>query len=160
MITTLRPASVSDIELLFDIRTSVKQNHLSREQMHEMGITAHTLGDAIRTSPCAWIAELAEEAAGFAMVDSEEGEVFALFVYPWHEGKGVGQLLLRQAEQALFQMHPVIYLITDGDESMRANGFYQRSGWTLAGRIDARDVRYEKRRPERVARDPIHCEPS
>ncbi|RWU23076.1 GNAT family N-acetyltransferase [Pseudomonas alkylphenolica] len=146
MTTTLRLASPSDIELLFDIRTSVTQNHLSREQLHEMGITADALRDAMHKAPCAWIAEWQQEAAGFVMVDHDEGELFALFVRPQHEGKGIGQLLLHQAEAALFQRHEVIYLITDGDETIRANGFYRRLGWTVSGAVDARDVRFEKRR--------------
>ncbi|WP_194790358.1 GNAT family N-acetyltransferase [Pseudomonas sp. UFMG81] len=148
MITTLRPATSSDIELLFDIRTSVTQNHLSREQLHDMGITADALADAIGSSPCAWIAEWQQEAVGFVMVDPDEGEVFALFVRPRHEGKGVGRLLLERAEQALFQQHEVLHLTTDGNEAIRANGFYQRLGWACAGAVDERDVRYEKHRAE------------
>ncbi|MDR6711653.1 ribosomal protein S18 acetylase RimI-like enzyme [Pseudomonas hunanensis] len=147
MSASLRLASPSDIELLFDIRTSVKQNHLSREQMHDMGITAVVLTDAIRKAPCAWVAEWQQEAVGFAMVDYDEGEVFALFVREQHEGKGVGRLLLRQAEEALFKRHEVIHLTTDGNEEMRAIGFYRQMGWTFAAVVDDRDVRYEKRRP-------------
>lgn len=37
-------------------------------------------------------------------------------------------------------------LITDGREEVRANGFYQRLGWSVAGRVDGDDVRYEKGR--------------
>ncbi len=148
MTATLRQASPGDIELLFDIRTSVKQNHLSREQLHAMGITAATLADAIDSSPCAWIAEWCREPAGFVMVDHEEGEVFALFVRPQHEGKGLGRLLLQRAEQELFQRHERIHLTTDGNEVIRANGFYRRLGWTCVEAVDDRDVRYEKRRIE------------
>lgn len=143
---TLRLASPDDIELLFDIRTSVAQNHLSREQLNEMGITATALAEAIAQAPCAWLAEWQGEAVGFAMVDLEEGEVFALFIRPGHEGKGLGRLLLQQAEQALFQQHEVIHLTTDGDPAIRANGFYQRLGWAVVAAVDERDVRYEKRR--------------
>ncbi|MBH3426385.1 GNAT family N-acetyltransferase [Pseudomonas alkylphenolica] len=146
MTTILRLASPSDIELLFDIRTSVTQNHLSREQMHELGITADALSDAMRKAPCVWIAEWQQQAVGFVMVDHDEAELFALFVRPQHEGKGIGQILLQQAEAALFQRHEVIHLITDGDEAIRANGFYRRCGWNVTGAVDARDVRFEKRR--------------
>lgn len=146
MTPTLRLALPEDIELLFDIRTSVKQNHLSREQMHDLGITATTLTEAIREAPCTWIAEYRKEAVGFAMIDLDEGELFALFVRPQHEGKGIGRLLLEQAERALFQRHEVIHLTTDGDQAIRANGFYQRAGWVSRAAVDERDVRYEKRR--------------
>lgn len=143
---TLRAATVADIETLIEIRTSVRQNHLSREQMVDLGITQETLRQAIDGAPCAWLVEQEGVAAGFAMVDLEEGELFALFVRPAFEGRGVGRLLLEQAESSLFQAHERIWLVTDGGATIRANGFYQRQGWALAGVVDARDVRYEKRR--------------
>lgn len=143
---SLRLATPGDIEVLFDIRTSVAQNHLSREQMQELGITPEVLAEAIGNHPCAWIAEWQQEAVGFAMVDQEEGELFALFVRPGHEGKGLGRMLLQRAEESLFEQHDVIHLTTDGNETIRANGFYRRSGWVCAGAVDERDVRFEKRR--------------
>ncbi|HGM5578940.1 TPA: GNAT family N-acetyltransferase [Pseudomonas putida] len=148
MTLTLRQALPEDVELLFDIRTSVKQNHLSREQMHDLGITATSLTEALREAPCSWIAEYEQEAVGFAMVDLDDGELFALFVHPQHEGKGIGRLLLQQAEAALFQHHEVIHLTTDGGQMIRANGFYQRAGWVSSGAVDDQDVRYEKRRTD------------
>lgn len=39
-----------------------------------------------------------------------------------------------------------LYLITDGRDSIRANGFYQRLGWSVVDRVDGDDVRYEKSR--------------
>ncbi|MDF0733213.1 GNAT family N-acetyltransferase [Pseudomonas entomophila] len=146
MSATLRLATTRDIEVLFDIRTSVEQNHLSREQMAELGITAAVLAEAIGEAPCAWIAECQGQAVGFVMVDHGQGEVFALFVRPRHEGKGVGKSLLQQAEAALFQHHEVIHLTTDGAQGIRANGFYRHLGWVCTGAVDARDVRYEKQR--------------
>lgn len=146
MAITLRPATADDIELLFDIRTSVQQNHLTREQLHALGITALALADAINAAPCAWVAEADRQAVGFAMVDLDEGELFALFIRPNFEARGIGRLLLQQAEQALFQHHALIHLTTDGDEATRANGFYRRHGWLASGAVDDRDVRFEKHR--------------
>ncbi|WP_271103071.1 GNAT family N-acetyltransferase [Pseudomonas tohonis] len=148
MAATLRLATAADIESLFDIRTSVVQNHLSREQMAELGITPAVLADAIVAAPCCWIAEVDGTPAGFAMVDLEEGELFALFIRPGSEGLGLGRMLLQAAEEELFRNHERIWLITDGHEAIRANGFYRRHGWTLAGVVDERDVRYEKRRSQ------------
>jgi GNAT superfamily N-acetyltransferase len=144
---TIRPATVADIDTLFVIRTSVRQNHLSREQMADLGITPQALAEAIEASPCAWVAEFDGKAGGFAMVDGESGEVFALFVRPEFEGCGLGALLLAAAEECLFREHASIWLVTDGGEDIRANAFYLGRGWQLAGRVDERDVRYEKVRP-------------
>lgn len=143
---SIRAATPADIDTLFDIRTSVRENHLSREQMAELGITPQALAEAIESAPCAWIAEIDGVAGGFAMVDSEEGELFALFVRPECEGLGMGRLLLAAAEEQLFREHENIWLVTDGGDGIRANPFYRRHGWQLVGRVDERDVRYEKSR--------------
>ncbi|MDU9393574.1 GNAT family N-acetyltransferase [Pseudomonas sp. zfem002] len=142
----LRAATPADVETLFAIRTSVVQNHLSREQMAELGITPEALVSILAAEPCAWIAEVDGAAAGFAMVDSEIGEVFALFIRPEFEGLGIGRALLALAEACLFQRHERIWLVTDGNPQVRANGFYQRLGWHQVARVDARDVRFEKQR--------------
>lgn len=87
MTVTIRLATPADVEVLFDIRTSVVQNHLSREQLAALGITAATLADAMRHAPCCWIAQVHGAPAGFAMVDVDDGEVFALFIRPTFEGR-------------------------------------------------------------------------
>jgi ribosomal protein S18 acetylase RimI-like enzyme len=144
---SIRRATPADIDTLFDIRTSVRENYLSREQMTELGITPEVLAEAIESAPCAWIAEIDGVAGGFAMVDAETGELFALFVRPEYEGLGMGRLLLAAAEKQLFREHGNIWLVTDGGDGIRANAFYRRHGWQLVGRVDERDVRYEKPRP-------------
>lgn len=140
----IRPATEADVATLFAIRTSVRQNHLSHGQLAELGITPASVAEAIRLGPCCWLAEADGVAAGFAMVDGTAGEVFALFVRPEYEGRGVGRLLLATAETSLFREHARIWLVTDGSDGIRANAFYQRQGWQRVANLDARDVRYEK----------------
>ena len=142
----IRAATVDDVDTLITIRTSVVQNHMSVEQMADLGITPQALTDTLRTAPCAWVAEVDGQAAAFSMVDLEAGEVFAMFVLPTHENLGLGRQLMAEAEAALFEHHDRLYLITDGRDEIRANGFYQRLGWLNAGVADGDDVRYEKRR--------------
>lgn len=146
MSSTIRPAVRADIAALFDIRTSVRQNHLSIEQLADLGITPETIAETIAAAPCAWIAEQDGQPAGFAMADLDAGEVFALFIKPAFEGQGLGRQLLSQAEAALFQRHPVIRLTTERGEAIRAHGFYQGQGWRQAGLAESGDVLYEKRR--------------
>lgn len=147
MTHVVRVATPADIESLFDIRTSVVQNHLSREQMAELGIDATTLAQALSGEPCAWVAELDGEPVAFSMVDHDDASVFAVFVKPDFEGRGLGSAVLQPAEAALFQRHALIWLVTDGRAGIRANGFYQRHGWRVVRQLDEGDVRYEKQRP-------------
>ena len=142
----IRAAIVDDVDTLTTIRTSVVQNHLSLEQMAALGITPQLLADTLRAAPCGWVAEVDGQPAAFSMVDLEAGEVFALFVLPTYENLGLGRQLMAVAEQALFEHHDRLYLVTDGRDEVRANGFYQRLGWRKAGCAEGDDVRYEKSR--------------
>ncbi|HCT05951.1 MAG TPA: GNAT family N-acetyltransferase [Pseudomonas sp.] len=146
MNTRIRLATLQDISTLFAIRTSVTQNHLSREQMAERGITPEVLADSILEAPCVWIAEVNGEPAGFSMVDLDSGEVFAMFVRPAYENQGLGRQLMAVAEAALFERHDTLFLVTDGRDEIRANGFYQRLGWSVVDQVDGDDVRYQKSR--------------
>lgn len=148
MQTLIRAATQDDVDTLFTLRTSVVQNHLSVEQMAELGITPKVLADSIREAPCVWIAEVDGRPVAFSMVDLATGEVFAMFVLPSHENLGLGRRLMEVAEAALFEHHDRLFLITDGRDEIRANGFYQRLGWTLAAQVEDGDVRYEKSRAQ------------
>ncbi|MCD9085737.1 GNAT family N-acetyltransferase [Stenotrophomonas sp. SY1] len=147
MTFTVRPANASDVEALFDIRTSVTQNHLSREQMAQMGIDAETLTAMLSAGPCAWLAEVEGLPVAFSMIDLDDACLFAVFVRPGHEGRGLGSAVLAPAEAALFAQHARIWLSTDGREEIRANGFYRRHGWQVVAQLQDGDVRYEKAHP-------------
>lgn len=84
----------------------------------------------------------------FSMVDLATGEVFAMFVLPSHENLGLGRQLMAVAEAALFEHHDRLFLITDRRDEIRANGFYQRLGWTVTAQVEDGDVRYEKSRAQ------------
>ena len=146
MQTLIRVATQDDVDTLFEIRTSVVQNHLSIEQMAELGITPQLLADSMREAPCVWIAEVDGQPVAFAMVDLAEGEVFAMFVLPSHENLGLGRQLMAVAEAALFEHHDRLFLITDGRDEIRANGFYRHLGWSVVERVEGDDVRYQKSR--------------
>lgn len=139
---SIRLANLADIDAIFDIRTSVHENHLSREQLAAMGISPITVRQAITEAPCAWIAEVNGAPVGFSMADVEDGCVFAAFVLPKFEGNGLGRRLMEQAETFLFQHHQTIWLETA--EASRAYGFYRHLGWQPLESLTEGDVRFEK----------------
>ena len=142
METTVRIANQADISAIFDIRTSVTENHLSHDQLSEMGITPQAISQALLAAPCSWVAEIQGVPAGFAMADADDGCVFAAFVQPEYEGQGLGRSLMARAEAFLFEQHRTIWLETA--ENSRASGFYRSLGWQLVAHLPEGDVRFEK----------------
>lgn len=140
-----RLARAADVAGIFHVRISVSENHLSRAQLAEMGITEDAITDMIATEPCAWVAVEGDQVLGFSMIDNEEGSLFAAFVLPAHEGRGIGARLVALAEAELFHHHPAIWLTTGA--TTRAAGFYRRLGWGNQSDIGDGDIRLEKRRP-------------
>ena len=109
----IRPAQLSDVEGIFTVRTSVAENHLSREEMREMGITENTVSSMIKEGRCAWVAVDGCKVIGFSMIILDEGSLFAAFVLPEYESRGVGRSLVELAEQELFKHHDAAWLETD-----------------------------------------------
>ncbi|MET3457632.1 MULTISPECIES: GNAT family N-acetyltransferase [Pseudomonas] len=142
MDAVIRLAKLADIDAIFKIRTSVRENHLSQDQLTEIGITPEAISQAISETPCAWVAEVNGVPVGFSMVDIEDGCVFAVFVLPEFEGYGLGRNLMHEAESFLFQRHQKIWLETA--EASRASGFYRNLGWQPVKNLPEGDIRFEK----------------
>lgn len=142
----LRPATITDVETLFAIRCSVEENHQSREELVELGITPASVAEMIAGGEFAClIAEIEGKPVGFAMADYKEAYLFALFVRPEAEKRGVGSLLLRETEKMLAMRGlKSVYLVTGADESLRAVGFYKKQGWQITGTLDDGQLRFEK----------------
>jgi len=140
----LRLATENDIEVIFDIRSSVKENHLSKQQLTELGITEPVILSLIQNTSTVWLAEVQHQVCGFSIVDLTEGSIFAMFVHPDFEAKGVGTALLKKAEDLLFNSCQEICLETD--QKSRAFEFYLRQGWCVSEYFDNGDVRMLKTR--------------
>ena len=130
----IRQAQTEDIETMFDIRTSVIENHQSREEIAELGITPETVAQMLQTDCCAWIAETDDKSIGFSIANATEKTIFGVFVLPSFEGYGAGRALMQKAEDWLFSQDiEEIWLLTGNDPKLRAYGFYLHLGWKPAG---------------------------
>ena len=129
---------------MFHVRISVIENHLSREEMQRIGITENVVADLIEKSCCAWVATDNEKIIGFSMILPNEGCLFAAFVLPEYEGRGIGRRLVEIAEKELFRHHEIAWLETD--KQSRAAKFYIQLGWGNKIDINDTDIRLEKHR--------------
>jgi GNAT superfamily N-acetyltransferase len=125
----LREARIKDLPNITIIRTAVRENHLSVEQLAERGITEATIAARIQSGDLgAWVTTIESEITAFAMADKTNGNLFALFTHPDHEGKGCGDLLLNRCEEWLKQKG-LERANLDSDHTSKAVAFYAKRGW-------------------------------
>lgn len=129
----IREGAFSDLPEITRIRTAVRENHLSVEQMAGLGITHQSIAEDMRAGHLGcWVALEDGAVAGFAMADRRDGSIFALFMDAAHEGKGHGSALLAACELWLKQQGLAEASLTTERDS-RAFGFYLRRGWRDTG---------------------------
>ena len=144
----IRQALTSDVDGIFIVRTSVIENHLSREEMRQMGITETVVAGMLEQYRCAWVAVDNAAIVGLSMILPDEGCLFAAFVLPDYESQGIGRRLVIPAEEELFKRHECIWLETE--KNSRAVKFYKHLGWGNETDVDEVDVRLEKRKGRRA----------
>ena len=143
----IRPAVPADLPSFFEIRTSVRENEMSLEELASQGVTPQTLPALLDENARAWVAEHDCKVLAFVLASSSEARIVAMFVRPGCEGQGLGRQLMHQAEQWLFSEGcEEIWLVTDDNERLRANGFYRHLGWKVDDLLDG-PVRFIKRAP-------------
>ncbi|TXG00930.1 GNAT family N-acetyltransferase [Massilia arenae] len=140
----IRAALSTDVGAMFKVRTSVRENVLTAEELVELGITPEVISAEIERSPCAWVATVDSEIVGFSMVDLDTACLFAAFVLPEYEGLGIGTGLINACESEIFKSHSVAWLETA--QSSRAAKLYRHLGWMNETEIGKGDVRMEKHR--------------
>ena len=92
-----------------------------------------------------WVAEAHGQPVGFSMVNVPEPPVFACYIRPGYEGRGLGQQLMAAAEAGLAQRDVrEAWLSTGTGPAVRANGFYRRLGWQNAGVLPDGQMHYVK----------------
>ena len=143
----VRPAGEADIPALFAIRTAVRENHTDLRELARAGVTPAAVAAVLRDgTAAAWLGERDGRPAGFGMARADEGDVFALFVLPEFEGRGLGSLLLREAERWLaLRGVGEAWLLTGGEPGLRAPGFYAARGWRATGREADGQIGFSKR---------------
>jgi GNAT superfamily N-acetyltransferase len=141
-----REACRDDMPGISLVRTSVTENHLSREQLDARGITEESVAASFEADSKGWVAQLDGRIVAFSIADRASQSVFALFVLPGYQGCGLGGRLLGLAEQWLWDNGAQRIWLTTG-ATTRAVRFYGARGWVVAGTQPDGQLRLERDRP-------------
>ena len=134
----IRRAVLEDIPDLMTLRASVRENRQSETN----AVTGDDVADFMRHSAI-WVWQEDRRILGFSAGDTQCGWVWALFVDPGHEGRGIGRALLARACRTVARAGFAHATLTT-DPGTRADGFYRRAGWIDAGWTEDGEVIFER----------------
>jgi GNAT superfamily N-acetyltransferase len=119
------------------VRMAVRENRLTSTVITEADYIA-----AIEDHGSGWVVEAHGEVVGFAVGDARDGNIWALFVDPGHEGRGHGRRL-HDAMIGWLRSRGLVRLWLTTDANTRAQRFYEAAGWQPAGRTKTGALRLE-----------------
>lgn len=137
---TLRRATDADVPAMQRVRGAVRENRLVSVVLTEDDYRA-----AIAPPGRGWVALVDGTLRGFAVGDARTGNVWALFVEPGFERRGLGRALLDALVAWLAGEGPERLWLTT-EPGTRAERFYRAAGWTAAGTTSGGELVFERRR--------------
>lgn len=133
-----REATVNDIKPIQDVRHSVRENVLSDPSL----VTDDDCRDYLTRRGKGWVCEADGIIAGFAIADLQDHNIWALFLRPEFEGKGIGKILHTLMLDWYFsQTKETVWLSTE--PRSRAEGFYRKMGWKEVGIHGKGEIKFE-----------------
>lgn len=98
---------------------------------------------------CGWVIESNGEIVAFAICNRKNANIWALYVDPSHQRKGLGRCLLRKAVDWLWSEGlSLLWLMTEAGG--QANDFYECEGWVKTGVCGDGQTIYELQRPSEL----------
>jgi GNAT superfamily N-acetyltransferase len=135
----VRLARESDIAEIMELRLNVRENRLSDPSR----VTSEDVLRFIREGEI-WVWEEGGRILGFSAGDERDGSIFALFVRPQAEGRGIGRAVFQRACDSLRRAgHRAMFLTTD--PGTRAERFYRAAGWRETGRNPQGEIVFSHR---------------
>jgi GNAT superfamily N-acetyltransferase len=133
-----REAIKADIPQIQVIRNSVKENTLSDPSL----VPDADVEDYILRRGKGWVCETGTRIVGFSIVSIADKNVWALFIQPGFDKKGIGRRLHREMMNWYFsQTNETIWLSTS--PGTRAEQFYRTAGWIETGTYGKGETRFE-----------------
>ena len=135
---TFREAEIKDIEQIQLVRNSVTENTLSNPAL----VSDEDCREFISVRGKGWVGEMNGEIVGFSIADLKSNNIWALFVKPEFEKKGIGrQLHDRMLDWYFVQTNTTVWLCTS--PKTRAEEFYKKAGWTEVGLHETNEIKFE-----------------
>ncbi len=133
-----REAFVDDIPQMAKVRLAVKENVLSNPDL----VPHKDYVEFITQRGKGWVCEIDKKVVGFSVVDMKDHNIWALFIEPKFEKKGIGRKLHNMMLDWYFQQTKTkVWLSTE--PKSRAETFYSKSGWKAAGMHGREEVKFE-----------------
>lgn len=133
-----REAKIEDIKQIQIVRNSVKENALSNPAL----VSDKDCEEFLTIRGKGWVCEIDNTIVGFSIVDLKENNIWALFVKPEHEKKGIGkELYTRMMDWYFDQTKTPVWLGTA--PNTRAEKFYEKLGWVKTGTVNKGETKFE-----------------
>ena len=133
-----REATIADIKQIQIVRNSVKENTLSNPNL----VTDEDCKNFITERGKGWVCEVDNTIVGFAIADLKENNIWALFVDPAFERKGMGQQLHKLMLDWYFSQTKTTVWLGTGFNT-RAVHFYRKAGWLEVGLHGSDEIKFE-----------------
>jgi GNAT superfamily N-acetyltransferase/ketosteroid isomerase-like protein len=136
--TIFREATIDDIPQMAKIRLAVKENVLFNPDL----VPYEHYVEYITQRGKGWVCEIDKKVVGFSVVDMKDHNIWALFIDPKFEKKGIGRKLHNMMLDWYFQQtKTTVWLGTE--PKSRAETFYSKSGWKATGMHGQEEVKFE-----------------
>ena len=133
-----REAEIEDIMQIQIVRNSVKENTLSNPDL----VTDQDCREFITNRGKGWVCEIEKQIVGFAIADLKDNNIWALFLKPEFEKKGIGRALHQIMLDWYFtQTKNTVWLGTAFNT--RAEKFYRKAGWREVGTHGPKEIKFE-----------------
>lgn len=134
----IREAVISDIAGIQVVRNAVKENRLSDPAL----VTDADCETYMTIRGKGWVCVNDEQIVGFAIADLQDHNIWALFLLPGFERRGVGkQLHDTMLDWYFSQTKETVWLSTA--PGTRAESFYRKAGWVETGVYGKGEIKFE-----------------
>lgn len=134
----IREAKIDDIKQIQIVRNSVTENTLTNPNL----VTNKDCEEFITERGKGWVCEIDNNIVGFAIADLKESNIWALFLDPKFENRGIGQQLHKAMLDWYFtQTKNTVWLGTA--YNTRAEQFYRKAGWKEVGVHGTKEIKFE-----------------